>query len=145
MNALFNASLFILAQDRIEAINIAFRERKTEDSSKGTIMLVAIVVAILAAAVVLYLMKKRAERVVADPRALFKELCKTHHLSRKHRRLLRFMSREKKLANPCELLFNAELWTLDANQEQSLCVPKVRTEIQKLRALLYVPAKLIEA
>lgn len=144
MHTLTNTALIFFAQARIEAINIAFQERKTEDSSNHTVLLSAVVIALLAAVAVFFIVKLRSERVVSDPRALFKELCKSHSLSRKHRRLLRLMSREKQLSNPSELMINAEHWTLDVNREPNLCSPKVRTEIQKLRALLYVPPRAIE-
>ncbi len=141
MTLLFHAPIFMLAQTRIEAMNHAFLARETEDNSKSYIMLVAIGLALLVAVCIYFWVKKRSERVVNDPNQLFRELCRAHHFSRKNRRLLFKMAREKKLANPCELLFNAELWTLDANNEQSLCHPKVRANIQKLRSMLYVPAR----
>ncbi|HEX7450607.1 MAG TPA: hypothetical protein VF306_23805 [Pirellulales bacterium] len=78
----------------------------------------------------------RKERAVSclDPRALFRELCRTHQLSRSDRQLLRHLALEYKLAQPSLLFVEPDRFDV---AELGEAWQKHRQRLDELRCRLF--------
>lgn len=102
-----------------------------------------IVAALLAVGgVVFYVLKNRPKPKINDLTHLFRELCDSHQLGRRHRELLLRFAKNRKISNPCMLFVDSALWqaaqvVVGAGARQHPDQPK----LDRLKKTLYSPAK----
>ena len=127
----------VLAQIRVDAMAPILEEPEVVSGSRPG-MMIAIAFATIAIAVAsLTFLKQCSSRTTNDSGRLFLELCGRHRLSRRQRQLLRELSEYQQVADPSQVLLDAELWQLDPAQTTHLSSEKVQLELQKLRSLLF--------
>lgn len=134
----------LVGKSRIEAMNEAFRDKSTESPAQA-IAILAIVACVAAGSGLIYWMyKKRSERFIDDSQLLFRELCKTHGLTRVQRNVLLAIAKAKALKDPCEVILNSDHWVFDPSENPGLCAARNRTRLVILRRTLFkeeAPAK----
>ena len=128
----------VLAKSRIEAMNEAFLSKQSGTGGATGLVLVGIAaLAIAVAALVVYLSSARSQRVINNPKKLFKELCRKHELSSSQKSLLGSLAVAKGLSDPCVLFIDANLWELDPAQHPKLCTARICERLRKTRHTLF--------
>lgn len=75
-----------------------------------------------------------------NSRALFRELCRAHELSRAERRLLSGLAMHLRLKAPCLLFIDSNLWELPNASEQENVVSELNWgKLRKLQRVLFSP------
>ena len=129
--------LDLLAQGRIQSLNQAFLSKDGKTTTALTMLAIAVLVTVTTA-LVYWVVKRRSEAVINQPRKLFAELCRAHRLSFGQRRLLANLARSLKLEDQCEIFVNSELWQLDPVQFPQLCKKSTVNQLRLLRRILFV-------
>lgn len=132
-----SGQLCVLGQGRIQSLNQAFLSKDGKVTTSLTMLAIAALV-IVTTAIVYWVVKRRSEATVDNPRKLFAELCRAHRLSFGQRRLLAKLAKSLKLADPCEIFVSSDLWQLDPVKFPNLCKKSKVNQLRLLRRVLFV-------
>jgi hypothetical protein len=127
----------LTAQVRIEPVNQLVAPVANDTSGRDTLIAGLFLGLALLSVIIGFVMWLRRDRRCADTKALFRELCSAHHLSRSQVRVLWELARVKKISDPTSLIIDSHLWIVQPSEEPSLCKPKVRNRISTIQRLLF--------
>ena len=84
-----------------------------------------------------YLTKRLIAKPAADPRKLFKQLCRAHELTSSERRQLEHLATLLGIDTPALLMIDASLWNFEILTNAKKLQPKQRERLLSLQKVLY--------
>lgn len=127
----------VLANVSLESVLHFIRSPRNAEIYNGIVVVLLGLAGLALTWACIYLTKRFSNKNAANPRKLFKQLCRAHDLSSSERRQLENLARLRGLEAPAALMIDASLWKLDELTSANKLQPKQRDQLLATQKILY--------
>jgi len=127
----------IFANISLESVLRFIRSPRNAEVHNGIVVVFLVLIGLGLSWACVYLTKKFSSKSVANPRKLFKQLCRAHELSGSERRQLEQLAKLLGLETPAILMIDTSLWKVDELVSSKELLPKQRERLMTLQRILY--------
>ena len=135
----------VLANLSLESILRFIRSPKNAEIYNGIVVVLLALVGLGLSLACVYLTKLFSAKPAANPRKLFKQLCRAHELSGSERRQLEQLAKLTGVENPAVLMIDSSLWNVDELVAAKKLHPKQCDRLLTLQRVLYDQPRLTTA
>jgi hypothetical protein len=134
-----------LANLSIESILRFIRSPRNAEIYNGIVVGLLVLIGLGLTWACVYFTKSLNAKLAANPRKLFKQLCRAHELSGSERRQLERLAKLSELENPAILIIDSSVWNVDELVAAKKLQPKQRERLLTLQHVLYAQPRLTTA
>jgi len=127
----------IFANISLESVLRFIRSPRNAEVHNGIVVVFLVLIGLGLSWACVYLTKKFSSKSAANPRKLFKQLCRAHELSGSERRQLEQLAKLLGLETPAILMIDTSLWKVDELVSSKELLPKQRERLMTLQRILY--------
>jgi hypothetical protein len=127
----------LFANIGIESVLRFIRSPRNAEIYNGGVVLILAVIGLALCWACLCLTKQFSKKPAANPRKLFKLLCRAHELAGSERRQLERLARLSSLENPAILMIDSTLWKVNELVIAKKLQPKQGERLVALQRILY--------
>ncbi len=134
----------VIANSSLESVLRFIRAPRNAEVYNGIVVVLLVLIGLGLSLACVYLTKKLSAKPVANPRKLFKHLCRAHELTGTERRQLEHLANLLGVETPAILMIDTSLWNVDELVNAKKLQPKQRERLMALQRLLYDQPRLCE-
>ena len=127
----------MFANVSLESVLHFLRSPRNAEIYNGIVILLLALVGLVVSWTCFYLTKRLTAKPVANPRKLFRQLCRAHELTGSERRQLEHLAKLLGIDTPAILMIDASLWNIDKLINAKKLQPKQRERLLSLQKILY--------
>jgi hypothetical protein len=135
----------ILANISLESVLRFIRSPRNAEIYNGIVIVLLALIGLGLTLGCIYLTKLLSSKPLANPRKLFKQLCRVHELTGSERRQLEHLAKLTGVENPAILMIDSSLWNVDELLATKKLQTKQRERLLALQRVLYDQPRLTTA
>lgn len=127
----------IVANISLESVLRFIRSPRNAEVYNGVVIALLALIGLGLTLVCVYFTKRLSQKPLANPRKLFKQLCRAHELTGRERRQLEHLAKLLGVETPAILMIDTSIWNVDKLVEAKKLQPKQRERLMTLQRVLY--------
>ena len=133
----YQAMNLILASVSLESILRFIRSPRNAEIYNGIVIAFLALIGLGLTLACVYFTKRLSNKPLANPRKLFKQLCRAHELTGSERRQLEHLAKLLGVETPAILMIDTSIWNVDELVAAKKLQPKQRDRLITLQRVLY--------